>query len=398
MKIKSKVKSVFGLLLYFFYFILNIIFYRKKKRIAFISFPDASDNSWYLYKHAVKNLKGYNFIWLLSDNSARVKNKIISLNVESGNKNSVTLAKRWSIKGFVLFSSSRFVFFTHGTYYFIKPAFNAPTLVNLWHGMPIKAIGLLDGKSKEDICYSDYLIATSEFYRKIMADAFDMNLDQVLTVGLPRNDVLYTGASDFLRNHILETIGVSEKKSILVWLPTYRVSTLGDIRNDAKNASFLDDLDNDFLEELNDICSNENIVIVVKLHPMDSMVSKLKGFSFSNIVFYDAQAWLKLDIELYDLISISKGVISDFSSVMIDCLSTNIPVGFIRLSQVNYSRKVVVPVDKLLESIFVINSPSDVLNMISDDESEFELKCRGAFFNSCGGEASSKLFELLNIR
>lgn len=84
-------------------------------------------------------------------------------------------------------------------------------MVNLWHGMPIKAIGLLDGKSKEDICYSDYLIATSEFYRKIMADPFDMHLDQVLTVGLPRNDVLYTGVSDFLRNHILETIGVSEK-------------------------------------------------------------------------------------------------------------------------------------------------------------------------------------------
>lgn len=38
-------------------------------------------------------------------------------------------------------------------------------LVNLWHGMPIKAIGFLD--KKQDFCYSDFTLATSKNIKKL---------------------------------------------------------------------------------------------------------------------------------------------------------------------------------------------------------------------------------------
>lgn len=395
---RTVIKRVAGYFLYLFYCILNLIFLKKKKRIVFVSFPEASDNSWYLYKYALENIKNYEIVWLVENNSKKLKEKIFSCDGVFKNGNRVVIAKRRSVRGLILFSNSKFVFFTHGCYFFARAAFNSPTIVNLWHGMPIKAICFLEGKSKNDVCYSDYLIATSDFYSKVMSDAFNLPLDRVLSTGLPRNDVLYKGVSSKKRSEIFNSLSINTGSTIIVWLPTYRVSAFGDVRSDAINKSFLDDLEYCFLEDLNSICSVKKVVVVVKLHPMDSVTSGLQGLRFSNILFYDPLSWLDLNIELYDLLSLSKGVISDFSSVMIDCLSTNISVGFISSSQVNYSRKVVVPVDKLLESVFLINSPSDVLNMISDDNSEFKSKCRGTFFNSYGGEASSKLFDLLSIR
>lgn len=174
-----------------------------------------------------------------------------------------------------------------------------------------------------------------------------------------------------------------------MWLPTYRVSTLGDIRNDAKNSSFLDDLDGFFLEELNDICFNENIVVAVKLHPMDSTASKLKGFSFSNIVFYDTQTWLELDIELYDLISISSGVITDFSSVMVDCNIANIPVGIIESSKESYKRDILLPFDELIEMCISISFPSDVLRLLGSGSGSGSDKKNHLLDNLCVEKAKA---------
>ena len=118
---KSLIKKFGGAILYSSYSFLNLIFYKKKNKIVFISFPDATDNSWHLYKYALSNLKGYEIVWLINDDSEAIRKKILSYGKEvSNNNNKITVLKRWSIKGLMAFSSARFVFHTHGTYYFIK--------------------------------------------------------------------------------------------------------------------------------------------------------------------------------------------------------------------------------------------------------------------------------------
>lgn len=139
--------KIIEIILFFIYAILNIIFIKKKNRITFISFPDLSDNSWHLYKYAVENLNAYEIVWLVQKNDSSFSEKAEKVN--SSNKNKIRIVKRWSVKGFLLFCNSKIVFHTHGTYFFIKSTFNAPILVNLWHGMPIKAIGFLDKKQKK---------------------------------------------------------------------------------------------------------------------------------------------------------------------------------------------------------------------------------------------------------
>ncbi|WP_352230921.1 CDP-glycerol glycerophosphotransferase family protein [Metapseudomonas resinovorans] len=66
---------------------------RKAKKISFFSFPDASDNSWHLYRHMAKRLEGHHFVWLTNEPpSTKLKNKINLVSKKNSNK--VTIAKK----------------------------------------------------------------------------------------------------------------------------------------------------------------------------------------------------------------------------------------------------------------------------------------------------------------
>lgn len=391
---KEVIKSALGKGAYLAYTALNLTHIKKKDRIVFISFPPASDNSWYLYKHALNELENFEFIWLIDSHSHEIKSKILSEAEKSPNHNTVRVLQRWSLKGLKAFSNSKFVFHTHGSYFFVGPSILAPTIVNLWHGMPIKAIGHLDKDLKKNFTYSDYCIATSEYYQTLMAKAFGLSKNQVLPTGLPRNDVLFKTLSLFEKNEIIDILKVKNNDSLVVWLPTYRVSNIGDIRVDGSNSSFIEDLPDDFLESLNQLCLVNNVKIIIKLHPMDANTSRFESLGFSNILFFDSKHWESTGINLYDLLSISKGVITDFSSVMIDCINTPIPVGFIQSSQNNYTRKSIVPVDELLNLVHIITEPQDIINMVNSYPSSTSMDNK---FNSCGYGASKRIFEKLGI-
>lgn len=203
---KQVLKLAVGQSAYLAYTALNLAHIKKKDRIVFISFPPASDNSWYLYKHALNELENFEFIWLIDSDSHEIKNKILSEAEKSPNHNTVKVLQRWSLRGLNAFSSLKFVFHTHGSYFFVAPSILAPTIVNLWHGMPIKAIGHLDKNLKKNFTYSDYCIAISEYYQKLMAKAFGLSENQVLPTGLPRDEILFKMPSLCEKNEIIDTL------------------------------------------------------------------------------------------------------------------------------------------------------------------------------------------------
>lgn len=336
--IKKCIKNI----LYLVYFLINIFFFHKKKRIIFISYPDASDNSWYLYKYCLKRLSKFELVWLLDSKSNDIINKINFEFARNNNNNTLLILKRWSIKGFFAFCRSKYVFHTHGTYFFIKPAFFAPKIVNLWHGMPIKAIGHLDKKQDKHFCYSDYVICTSKYYQSIMAQVFDISLNNVLITGLPRNDIFHEGLDIENKTIILKKLNISADEKYLVWLPTYRVSNKGDIRKDSTSESFLASFRVGFLEELNEICVANELTIIIKLHPMDALNVEILNLFSSKIKIYNATEWDKLQLSLYDVIAGCNGLISDYSSVIVDCLNTNIPVGVVSDNFNTYNRKILI--------------------------------------------------------
>ncbi len=65
----------------------------------------------------------------------------------------VGFLSRWSIRGHWHYLRSNLVLYTHGLYGFAKPV-PGKVVVNLWHGMPVKQIGIPDGQPAMSASFS----------------------------------------------------------------------------------------------------------------------------------------------------------------------------------------------------------------------------------------------------
>ena len=293
-------------------FALKFNFKKDTNKIVFISYPDLSDNSWHLFNYINQNKKNLILVWLLNENLTYKRKKILK---KINKNNKLLFINRRSLKGIYHFLTSRIVFFTHNTYFFSQKKIG-PILVNLWHGMPIKKIGFFRHK-KPITFYCDFVISTSDLYKKILSKAFSVNKNSVINIGLPRNDVL-----------INKKKNISFKKKnlkLILWLPTFRKTKIFSKINDSKHQNFLSEWPDNFLNELNKKAKNMKILILIKTHPLDD-IQKIQT-NFSNITFLSDNDLSKLNLDLHELISISDGMLSDVSSVIIDYILMKKPLG-----------------------------------------------------------------------
>lgn len=194
--------------------------------IVFHSFPDCSDNTYAMckYLNSIGLNKKFKFVWLISDFD---KKQTLLKNIKQG-RIEAELVKRISIKGIWMFIRARYVFVTHGLFDAIKLHQHSDKIINLWHGMPLKLLGASEDRGIPCSSNFDFTIASSLFYQKIMAEAFDTTNERVLVTGQPRCDSLFEKTDWF------EIVNINPAKysRIGMWMPTYRKSICGDIRVD----------------------------------------------------------------------------------------------------------------------------------------------------------------------
>lgn len=379
--------------------ILNRIF-KKGKIIVFSSFPDVADNSFAVFDYLIKNEKDkeYLMVWLIDDYSKIDK---INKNIyERFGNISVKYIKKNSFLGIYYYIFSRYIFCTHGI-------FSGVTLckkqikINLWHAMPTKRIGLLDNKKKEDIATSNYMTATSDIFVNLLAKAFGMDEKNILKIGQPRNDLLFRG------DNSLRKIGIDKEQynKVFLWMPTYRVSTRGDIRTDGKiKESGLPLLDQEEIIKLNDLLFKENFLFVIKLHPIAQVTIKYFD-NLSNIIFISDEILIDSNVQLYSIIGECGVLLTDYSSVYIDYLILNRPIGFIidDLEDYKNNRGFVfdnfeewAPGKKIRTFRELENFILDVKNNI-DEYKEIREKINKKFNKFVDGESSKRLIKFLNI-
>jgi CDP-glycerol glycerophosphotransferase (TagB/SpsB family) len=221
--------------------------------------------------------------------------------------------KKDSLMGWWWFCKSRYVFFTSRC--FMREFLSNVVSVNVWHGMPIKRIGwMLEGN--EGIS-SDYALATSPFWAEIM-DRSMRPKQPSLDCGLPRNDRLFSD-----RAEVFKKLEMDPNQRLLAWLPTYRKSVRGEIRNDGieyGNVFEMPDLDPN---ALNEYLRANNMILIVKPHPMAVSPS---SNSFSHLWIVDND-WLHTRmLSLYEFLGATDAIISDISSVVVDYLLLDRPI------------------------------------------------------------------------
>ncbi len=211
---------------------------------------------------------------------------------------------------------SKYVMTSHG--HFINRVPKNQVCLNVWHGMPLKSIGLLDGQAgREDT----YLCATSELYQDIMARSFGVPLENVKVTGIPRNDLLDVAEPDA----IFEQAGIdrSKYKKVCFWLPTYRKSVLGYIGEDGTEVDNVFNMDGFDHNAFQAFLSEQECLCILKPHPM---APKKHAPDLDNMLIIDEEWMMKRGLMLYPLLGVCDFLISDISSVMIDFMLLDRPI------------------------------------------------------------------------
>ncbi len=293
--------------------ILNKLIKKSPNRVFFYSNLGFRDNVCALYDYMIQNEYNRDFKIIVATDEYRFFKNNAPQNVKFVGLKS----------GIFSFLRSKYCFYSFGKYP-IKPSKNQ-CVVNLWHGMPLKAIGRLEkGCESEDQNFFTYVIATSPFFKDIMLKAFGAGENQAIITPQPRCEV-------FLKDTKTPEIFKGFNKVIL-WLPTFMSSK----RLNKIDGSYeeINPFDESFLNKLCPILEKENILLFIKPHPMDE--TPLPQKSFKNIWFADESELNLNGINLYELLKHSDALITDFSSIYFDYLLLDKPIAFAGPDEVSY--------------------------------------------------------------
>lgn len=343
---------------------LQLVIPPSHRRICYASIPDFTDNAFYLFAHALRTRRDLEHVWLVREpvSTTRVESEFARLVARYGQRGHRLRVLPWrSPSAYWAFLRSRTVVHTHGLYNFSRAALWR-IRVGLWHGMPIKCIGSLNTISPNPTPqFATHYIATSHFFRYVLAAAFDTSPARVLVIGQPRNDALRAqeyrvrDAADIRRR-----LGLREAQPFVLWMPTYRAEGKALAAPASRLRSFMDDIDHATLERFLSRARERDCVIVVKLHPYERATAHEALPVDPYLRVFNDDQWRASDVQLYDALGIAAGLISDVSSVLIDFAVTGRPLGCFGFDQRTYTRDLVFPPDYLVDALGLshIDNPS----------------------------------------
>ncbi|TLG80918.1 bifunctional glycosyltransferase/CDP-glycerol:glycerophosphate glycerophosphotransferase [Vagococcus zengguangii] len=199
----------------------------------------------------------------------------------------------------------------------IKRVPKGTTVLNSWHGTPLKTIGLdvelvtMPGKTTEqyhkdianDSVRWDYTVGPNRYTSDILQRAFLLEPEQVINSGYPRNDTLINDNNPAYISQIKKKLNIPTDKKVILYAPTWRDNDF--VGGSEYRASL--ELDIARLKEV----YGDSAVLVMRLH---YMIAKGVDLSpYGDFVRDASQGW-----DITDLYLASDVLITDYSSVFFD--------------------------------------------------------------------------------
>lgn len=330
----NMIKSIIS----YFLSIIGRIVPIKNNLFVFNSLPDMTDNAYALYLELTKR-DDVELVWIVDDP--------MPFKGSCSDEHTRIVAKK-SFTAIWLFLRARMVIVTHSLFWSFKNLRRDKIILNTGHGMPLKKIGLLDGKSW--VPNLDYTISSSKVFQGVMSKCYGLPLNKVLLSGSPKCDLLFL-PTDFYKNHDIDK---SRYKKIGAWLPTYRATDKVFNRVDGNfDENKISCVSIQELEVLNTFLMDKECLLVIKLHPMD--ILQKKSFpSFSNIIILKQS---DMKEQLYPFLGSTDFLLTDYSSVWVDYDVLNKPVGFVLEDLDGYTkdRGFTIPVEDVFPGQVILN-------------------------------------------
>lgn len=227
-------------------------------------------------------------------------------------------------------------------------------LIRLWHGDTIKKIVLDDPNIskiekiliQKQTHNTSLITVWSAINQERMNNAFGTNIAQI--TWLARYDQLFHDP----QNTILQDLKQKYKKLIL-YTPTRR-----------DNQEIIKPLSSEWWSAINEYCTQENALFLIKKHPNTKKIFIDK--QYSHIYSID-----NLDIEIQIILYYADILITDYSSIYIDYLLTNRPVIFYAYDKEQYVRVTRWLYEGYEDSVigeWIITSEEDLLKFIQSNQ------------------------------
>lgn len=182
--------------------------------------------------------------------------------------------------------------------------------LNLWHGTPVKGIGLQCYPVPAIVAGTDYAISTSPFTQAIISRAMGVPVDNVWITGEPKTDLLNRGSS-------FQSFD-NKYKILISYFPTWReeLSSSGseNVPSPGRMRAVIDHVVGSIA--LRDWLLENKAAFVIRLHPLHARPDDVLPPPF----FYQNTTPWTNHLTAEDLIIASHVVISDYSGVLTDAL------------------------------------------------------------------------------
>ena len=295
----------------------------KENQIVFLSSEDYSDNALALYEYLIENHYNdkYHIFWLVENPKLYREHK------EKNVKFIKMIHKKLKIYTYTAHKvviTSKYIFYTHSLNWSKRIRMNQ-LYIDLWHGCGYK--GQKIGNNRK--IFFDYCLVPGEEFIKIKSDFFSCTKKKILPIGYPRYDWFKTQKSNAVK-FVNDLKNSKNVKKIIIWMPTFRESKSKRLNDATIDYGLKIPLFNNEKElmDLDNICSKYKVLIILKKHFLQTDY-KINNLEFENIIYIDNNFLNKKNINLYELLSKTDALISDYSSVAIDYLLLNKPIGYI---------------------------------------------------------------------
>ncbi len=249
------------------------------------------------------------------------KNKKVFRELSKKFPGRIIYAYRWQT--FVQFVKARVLLVSTGYddfFPFFLPA--DKKIINLWHGIPIKKIGLdTAGVNNREIrAFSkaiDYFCVSSEFEGELMKQAFELPSRKIFVSGQPKNDFIRHDFSALAKAYPFLN------KKVILYAPTFR--------DEGMEKKSLTELLKP--EKLQRLLKKEDAFFLYRSHINATEKGSLQGFNrivpASPFEFPDAQP----------LLWYADLLITDYSGIYFDFLLLDRPIIFYNYDETEYRKK-----------------------------------------------------------
>jgi len=237
----------------------------------------------------------------------------------------VRIVGKYSWSGLWAYMRLDHVFFTHGLYLTSwLPAHQVA--VNLWHGMPIKALWKANTMQEFTAVQAcTHMLCTSPLYGDLVQRLTGLPRPILKSLGFPRNDLLFSRSQAALA--FREKAITTGFTRLAIFLPTFRQTRGQHAKSDGCEGGNALMMSPSELEALQCLLASAQIKLLVKPHPMSVHYGVDAALAANIQVVSDG--WLQAQgITLYEALGQADLLITDVSSVYVDYLCLNRPVFF----------------------------------------------------------------------